>query len=95
QTKEDMKVTYTIIGLIGSGGFGAVFKAQCQQDGRMVALKCEPLGCRHPMLKLEWSLIRRGRSSGSPYFTAYMDRGARKDRFMFISMQLVRSTVDQ
>lgn len=44
------------------------------------------------MLQTEFSVMRAGRCSGSPYFTEYGERGQKPQRFYFFTMQLVRDT---
>lgn len=41
------------------------------------------------MLQTEFSVMRAGRCSGSPYFTEYGERGQKPQRYYFFTMQLV------
>ncbi|KAI6231303.1 Protein kinase domain-containing protein [Aphelenchoides besseyi] len=80
---ESNKQGYVVIGLLGEGGFGAVYKVHLQED------KTREYAMKIAILKLVGSA--RGEKS---HFTRIVDRG-KKSNFFFIVMQLVgRSLAD-
>ncbi|GMT24763.1 hypothetical protein PFISCL1PPCAC_16060, partial [Pristionchus fissidentatus] len=82
-------VHYQIQEKLGSGAFGAVYKVHCIEDDKTMAMKCEPVDIKRRSLNMEFRAMKTARNSGSPYFTQYCDRGVDKDRFSFITMELV------
>uniref|UniRef100_A0A1I7U8Z1 Protein kinase domain-containing protein n=1 Tax=Caenorhabditis tropicalis TaxID=1561998 RepID=A0A1I7U8Z1_9PELO len=83
------KTTYTIVRLLGEGGFGAVFLVK-DSKGKQFAMKVEKKleKRKHSKLKMEIAILKL--VGNAKHFTKIVDRGKKdKDGFFFLVMDLV------
>ncbi|EGT56243.1 hypothetical protein CAEBREN_00165 [Caenorhabditis brenneri] len=89
------KATYTVVRLLGEGGFGAVYLCKTN-NGTQCAMKVEKKVEKRkiPKLKMEIAILKL--VGNSKHFTKILDRGKReKEGFFFLAMELVgKSLVD-
>ncbi|KAH7723222.1 Serine/threonine-protein kinase K06H7.1 [Aphelenchoides avenae] len=91
---ESSKAKYVIEGLLGEGGFGAVFRVHDPDNpGKAHAMKVEKKieTRRHSKLKMEIAILKlvsQQRSAERSHFTSIIDRG-KKEKFFFLVMQMV------
>jgi len=90
---DSVKCNYTVISLLGEGGFGAVYKVHEEKDKtKEFAMKVEKkLDTRkHSKLKMEIAILKLVSSlrADRSHFTKIVDRG-KKANYFFLVMQLV------
>ncbi|MFH4982074.1 hypothetical protein AB6A40_008783 [Gnathostoma spinigerum] len=86
KTKKDK---YEIVELVGKGGFGAVFKVKRHSDGMMLAMKCEDVNARKPVIQMDCKVLRGAQCLGSQHFCELVDRGLCLHSCRFLIMSLV------
>ena len=79
---------FTVQKLLGQGGFGAVFKAQRQSDGRTVALKValgENSAARKSLAQEIWAL----RAVPAPFSPEFMGQGEAADGSPYLALEYI------
>ncbi|KAK6743108.1 hypothetical protein RB195_010402 [Necator americanus] len=83
------KDKYTVVKLLGKGGYGAVYKVVRKSDNKPFAVKCEKLSARKKVLPMDCRVLRGAQIIKSCHFCTIEDRGKIENRFIFLVMKLI------
>ncbi|KJH46855.1 hypothetical protein DICVIV_07092 [Dictyocaulus viviparus] len=75
--------------MLSKGSYSAVFHVVRMNDNKSLAMKCESLKSKNPTLRHQARVYEALKSTISPHFLTYEDRGLVDDRFVFIVLKLV------
>uniref|UniRef100_F1LAH2 Tau-tubulin kinase 1 n=1 Tax=Ascaris suum TaxID=6253 RepID=F1LAH2_ASCSU len=90
---EGKSGTYTVVKLLGSGGFGAVFQVRCNTSNELYAAKCEAYDHPRKVLLMECKVLRGAELLNSPHFCKIYEVGKVEGKFRFMITTMIGSTL--
>ncbi|KHN86639.1 Tau-tubulin kinase 1 [Toxocara canis] len=90
---EGKHSSYTVVKLLGSGGFGAVFQVRCNTNNELYAAKCEAYDHPRKVLLMECKVLRGAELLNSPHFCKIYEVGKVEGKFRFMITTMIGSTL--
>ncbi|GMR41883.1 hypothetical protein PMAYCL1PPCAC_12078 [Pristionchus mayeri] len=86
---DNRRSSYTVVRLLGKGGYGAVYEVIRCKDGKRLAMKCETVTVRKNVLIMDCKVLKATAALESKHFARPIDRGRLTGRFNYLIMKLL------
>ncbi|KAF8366981.1 hypothetical protein PRIPAC_84810 [Pristionchus pacificus] len=86
---DNKRASYTVVKLLGKGGYGAVYEVIRCRDGKRLAMKCETVTVKKNVLIMDCKVLKATAALESKHFARPIDRGRLAGRFNYLIMKLL------